>query len=74
MRLKQETAGVQTGSSISHTSRVYNRTCRCFFYGPFISCCCIFLEMLFLLPSQGLNMLHLKVGRHPLKAPNLRSS
>lgn len=46
-----------------------------FFNGPFISGCCIFVwRCCFLLPSQGLNMLHLKVGRHPLKAPILRAS
>lgn len=33
-----------------------------------------FWRCCFLLPSQGLNTLHLKVGRHPLKAPNLRPS
>ena len=53
MRWKQEAAGVQTGSSISHTSRVYNQTCRVFFNGPFISAAAfLFGDVVFCYPPK----------------------
>ena len=66
MRLKQETAGVQTGSSI-HTPQGLQSNMQVFFMVPSsVAAAFLFGDVVFCYPPRGLNMLHLKVGRHPL--------